>query len=53
MYRIKIGDEYLEYVTSDTIGITRYPEAAQTFTKEDAAEVAKILGITVEECGLV
>lgn len=48
MYRIKIGNQYLEYVTSDTIAITMYPEAAQTFTKEDAEKVAEMLKITVE-----
>lgn len=47
-YRIKIGDKYLEYLTSDTMALTDYPEAAQTFSKEDAEKVAKMLKITVE-----
>lgn len=36
---LKIGDKYVEYITSDTVGVTDYPEASTPFSKADAHKV--------------
>lgn len=36
---LKIADKYIEYITSDTIGVTDYPEASTPFSKADAHKV--------------
>lgn len=37
--RLKIADKYIEYITSDTIGVSDYQEAATPFSKADAHKV--------------
>lgn len=44
--RLKIADKYIEYITSDTIGVTDYPEASTPFSKADAHKV--IEGLTTD-----
>lgn len=47
--KFKLGDKYVEYLTSDTIGVTDYPEASTLYSKKDAHKVVESLVIDVDE----
>ena len=47
--RLKIADKYIEYITSDTIGVTDYPEASTAFSKADAHKIIRGLVVDVDD----
>lgn len=46
--RLKIADKYIEYITSDTIGVTDYLEASTIFTKADAHKIIEGLVTNID-----
>lgn len=44
---LKIGDRYIEYITSNTIGVTDYRKASQQFDKKIARELLNSLVVDV------
>lgn len=47
--RLKIANKYVEYITSDTIGVSDYQEAATPFSKSDAHKIIKDLVVDVDD----
>lgn len=47
--RLKISDKYVEYITSDTIGVSDYREAATPFSKSDARKIINGLVVDIDD----
>lgn len=47
--RLKIANKYVEYITSDTIGVSDYQEAATPFSKSDAHKIINGLVVDVDD----
>lgn len=47
--RLKIANKYVEYITSDTIGVSDYQEAATPFNKSDAHKIINGLVVDVDD----
>ena len=47
--RLKIANKYVEYITSDTIGVSDYQEAATPFSKSDAHKIINGLVVDIDD----
>ena len=47
--RLKIANKYVEYITSDTIGVSDYREAATSFSKSDAHKIINGLVVDIDD----
>lgn len=47
--RLKIANKYVEYITSDTIGVSNYQEAATSFSKSDAHKIISGLVVDIDD----
>lgn len=47
--RLKIANKYVEYITSDTIGVSDYQEAATPFSKSDAHKIINGLVVDIND----
>lgn len=45
--KLKLGDRFVEYITSDTIGLTPYAEGTSEFTKKDAKKILDNLTLDI------
>lgn len=47
--RLKIANKYVEYITSDTIGVSDYQEVATPFSKSDAHKIINGLVVDIDD----
>lgn len=47
--RLKIANKYVEYITSDTIGVSDYQEVATPFSKSDAHKIIDGLVVDIDD----
>ena len=47
--RLKIANKYVEYITSDTIGVSDYRETATPFSKSDAHKIINGLVVDIDD----
>ena len=45
--KLKLGDRFIEYITSDTIGLTPYAEGSSKFNKKDAKKILDNLTLNI------
>ena len=47
--RLNLSDKYVEYITSDTIEVSDYREAATPFSKSDAHKIINGLVVDIDD----